>query len=117
VKASYSTPRVPCPAGPSSAAQVAQAHAEAREAEAAAEQRLAAALALERAELDKQVQLSPSVQQCGSAALLWLGCSEGACARRRLSWLHTPCRCDSMGHKEADFSRSEGELCLSNMPC
>jgi hypothetical protein len=48
-----------------------QARAEARaEAEAAAEQRLAAALALERAELDKQVQLSLFVRQCGSA-LAW----------------------------------------------
>ncbi len=41
-------------------AQVHQARAEARaEAEAAAEQRVAAALAHERAELDKQVQMSP----------------------------------------------------------
>jgi len=48
-----------------------QARAEARaEAEAAAEQRLAAALALERAELDKQVQLMLFVQQC-DAALAW----------------------------------------------
>jgi hypothetical protein len=47
-----------------------QASAEARaEAEAAAEPRLAAALALERAELDKQVQLMRLVWQCGSAAL------------------------------------------------
>jgi len=38
-------------------------------AEAAAEPRLAAALALERAELDKQVQLMRLVWQCGSAAL------------------------------------------------
>jgi len=51
-----------------------QARAEARaEAEAAAEQRLAAALALERAELDKQVQLSLFVRQ---AAVLWLGFEE-----------------------------------------
>jgi hypothetical protein len=46
-----------------------RARAEARaEAEAAAEQRLAAALALERAELDKQVQPLLFVRQCGSFA-------------------------------------------------
>ncbi len=44
-----------------------QAHAEVRAAEAAAEQRIAAALALERAELDKQVQL---MLICGSATAL-----------------------------------------------
>ena len=58
-----------------------QAHAEARAAEAAAEQRIAAALALERAELDKQVQLSLFVQQCGSAALLWLAFADFACVQ------------------------------------
>jgi hypothetical protein len=45
----------------------AQVHKARAEAEAAAEQRLAAALARERAELDKQVQLMLFVQQCGSA--------------------------------------------------
>ena len=51
---------------------MAQAHAEAREAEAAAEQQFAAALALERTELAKQVQLSlyMAVRQC-CAALAW----------------------------------------------
>ena len=66
--------------------QVHQARAEARETEAAAEQRFAAALALERAELDKQVQHSLYVQQCGSAAPLWLALSDGACARQ---WFET----------------------------
>ncbi len=48
-----------------------QACAEARaEAEAAAGQRYAAALALERAELDKQVQLTLYMRQCGTA-LAW----------------------------------------------
>ncbi len=57
-----------------------QARTEARaEAEAAAEQRWAAALALERAELDKQVQLVLLVQQCGSAALHTLGSAECGC--------------------------------------
>ncbi len=57
-----------------------QARTEARaEAEAAAEQRLAAALALERAELDKQVQLMLFVRQCGSAALRRLGSAECGC--------------------------------------
>jgi len=54
----------------------AQVHQARAEAEAAAEQRLAGALALERAELDKQVRLSLSVRQCGSAALLWLGSAQ-----------------------------------------
>jgi len=57
-----------------------QARAEARaEAEAAAEQRLAAALALERAELDKQVQLMLSAQQCGSAPQPGLHSAECGC--------------------------------------
>ena len=62
-----------------------RARAEARtEAEAAAKQRLAAALALERADLDKQVQLNLLVRQCVSDALHCLGLAECACARR---WL------------------------------
>jgi len=89
---------------------VAQARAEAREAEAAAEQRLAAALALERTELAKQVQLSLFVRQSSSAAPLWLGFSEGACARRWLRWLHTPCRCDSMGHKRRASAGAKANL-------
>jgi hypothetical protein len=56
-----------------------QARAEARAAEEAAEQRIAAALALERAELDKQVQLSLFVRQRDSAALPWPASAEGAC--------------------------------------
>jgi len=52
-------------------AQVYQACTKARaEAEAAAKQRVAEALALERAELDKQVQLTHFVRQC-CAALAW----------------------------------------------
>jgi len=47
-----------------------RACAEARaEAEAAAGQRMAAALALERTELDKQVQLSLFVQHCSGLVL------------------------------------------------
>ncbi len=58
------------PISPSNSAQVHQARTEARtEAEAAAEQRVAAALALERAE-HKQVQLTLFVRQC-CAALAW----------------------------------------------
>ncbi len=101
-----------------------QARAEARaEAEAAAEQRFAAALALERAEFNKQVQLMLS---CGSAALIWLASAEGACARRWSRRLHAPCGCGSMGHKETVFSRREGKLvfacacacaCACAMPC
>ncbi len=56
-----------------------QARTEARaEAEAAAEQRLAAALALERAELDKQVQVMLFVRQCGTA----LACFCRVCMRQ-----------------------------------
>ena len=59
-----------------------RARAEARaEAEAAAEQRLAAALTLEHAKSDKQVQLGLDVQQCGSYAPA-LACFCRVCMRQ-----------------------------------
>ncbi len=86
------------------------AHTEARaEAEATAERRLPAALAHERAELGKQVQ----VMLYGSAALLWLGSAECGYVRQWLTRLHTPCRCGNMRHKETEFSRSEGSSNLA----
>ncbi len=74
-----------------------RARAEARaEAEAAAEQRIAAALALERAKVDKQVQLKLFVRQCGCDVPPWLAFAERACARQRLRRLHILRRCGSM---------------------
>jgi hypothetical protein len=93
---------------------VGRARAEARgEAEAAAEQRLAAALALEHAELDKQVQLNLLVRQCSSDAPPWPAFAECACARQWLRRPHVLCRCGSMGRVKAELSG--GEINLANL--
>jgi len=62
----------------------AQVHQARAEAEAAAEQRLAGALALERAELDKQVQFrllcsSAAVQRCSGLVLRSVDASADGC--------------------------------------
>ncbi len=85
-------------------AQVQQARAEARaEAEAAAEQRSAAALAHERAELAKQARCL--LCMCGNgepAALPWPAHARCVCGRLRMRPLYMPC--GSMGHVMAEVS-------------
>jgi len=82
-----------------------QARAEARaEAEAAAEQRLAAALAHERAELGKQVRLmlfmrQSTVLRCSGLVAQSVDASDGGC-----DGCTRQCGCGSMGHGVMELS-------------